>query len=83
MRQWIGLESRGFQALQPFLNDFQNLCHIQFFMNRRILVQIQRRQFEQGSRRAEAVFLEVDERAGQLDQPLVKRAVRIRPPGQP
>ena len=40
-------------------------------------------QFEEGGRRARAVFLQVNKRAGQLDQAFVKQTIRTLSLGQP
>ncbi len=67
---------RPFQIREPALNQATRGIQVQFFMFARILFQVCMRQPEQRRRRTQAIFLQMHERAGELDQALVKRAVR-------
>ena len=64
-------------------SQFQHTTHIQALMSGRVGCEIFCREPEQGSRRREPIFLEVDKRPRELDESFVESIVRSAPAFQP
>ena len=56
------------QKFLPLRADLDDLLHVQLLMQRRVAEQITPRQLEERGGGPEPVFLQVDERAGELNQ---------------
>jgi hypothetical protein len=78
-----GPRSGRHQLSQPFVNRGQRACDIEPLVGGRIFPQIGLRQFEQRHCWPRPMFLPMDKRARQLDQPFVKGAVGPLPLRQP
>lgn len=72
-----------FQLSQPVLNHPEHAGYFQIQMPRRVLLEIGCGELKQSSRGAKAVLLQMNKRAGELNQPFVKSAVRLLPLRQP
>ena len=73
----IGLEILAFQFRQPMFDQAENGGKIQAFVPRGIFRNVRARELEQSGARAKAVFLEVHEGAGELDQAFVEMIVLL------
>ena len=73
----------GPNLLEPRPGQSQYSGHIQTLVDRREFLEIGMGELEERCRGSGAAFLEMDERAGQLNQRLVEQAPRLAPFGQP
>jgi hypothetical protein len=81
--EWIGLKIAPFQKGEPMLDERQDGGYGQVLVRAGVSAQIRGGQFEQGGGRTKPALLQVNERARQLDQPLVKSAVSPLPVLEP
>lgn len=77
------ISSVRFQSLKEMVDPGQSVGDGQAVVAGWILPEVGLRQFEESSRGAKSVFLQMHERPGQLNQPLEKGAIRSVPVRQP
>jgi hypothetical protein len=75
-RQRIDGEFARFQPTKPVLNQAKDMGEVEMLMDGRIFFKIGAGEFEQRGRRAQPIFLQMNESAGELDEPLIKRIIR-------
>ena len=68
---------------EPEVDQREDIGKIKAFMDNRVLPQILMRPFEQRRGGSETVLLQMNERAGQLNQAAIKIVVRLFPVGEP
>ncbi len=76
-------ELMGFQLVLPGFDELQYGGNVQMFEDGGIFLKVRLSEFEQGGGGTQAVFLQMDERARKLDEPLIKRmfgAMTVREP---
>jgi hypothetical protein len=66
-----------FQLRQPIIDEAQGGHGIEVFVNCGVLAQVRLGEAEKGGGRFEAIFLQVDEGTGELDEALVEEVVRL------
>jgi len=71
------------QPVSPGFNEPQNSGNVKVFVYGGIFLEVGLGEFEQGGRGAQAVFLQVDERARQLNQPFIKQPIWLSPSREP
>ncbi len=81
--QRVQRELMSFQFALPGFNKLQDNGNIQMFVKGGIFLEIGPGEFEQGGRGSQAVFLEVDECAGKLDEALIKCVFGAMPVREP
>ena len=73
----IGRIIRFFELPEPVFDQLQDAGEIQTFVGGRVLAQIVLCEAEESCGRFEAIFLEVHESAGELDQSFVKQVIGL------
>jgi hypothetical protein len=81
--EWVRLKLACLQQPQPCLDDIADIAYFQVFVNGRVKFEVASRQLEKRRRGAQAIFLQMNKRASQLNQTSVKRAVGAMPIRQP
>ena len=82
-KERVVLEIAGFEALQPIADERANAVDAEVVVEVGIFLEIGVGQFEQCGGGTEAVFLQVDERAGELNEPFIKGIIGAGALGEP
>jgi hypothetical protein len=81
--QWVAFEIAGLQSLQPIADEGADAVNTQMIVQRGVFFEIGVGKFEEGGGGAEAVFLQVNKGAGELDQAFVEGVIRAAALGEP
>jgi hypothetical protein len=81
--QGVALEVAGFEALQPIADEGADMVDTKLFVEVGIFLEICVSEFKQRSRGAKAIFLQMNERAGELNQSFVEGIIWAGAVGEP